>query len=145
MPEQGIKSQPLAVLREDGPIRNHAQTWETVGGPMRRSHRGSTVVEALPESEMDWDEDTDVSCMVLPTSKKRVVWDIVSLFFVASDVIMVPTYFLNVPTYPSGSPVAGSAGSSGFSTCFARNYVRSWFLLDLLIIFAQWLPVFDER
>jgi len=154
-----------AWCREDGPIRNHAQTWETVGGPMRRSHRGSTVVEALPESEMDWDEDTDVSCMVLPTSKKRVVWDIVSLFFVASDVIMVPTYFLNVPTSPfwiacgwisrifwlfdvlasflTGTYVNGSLELRPWKV--ARNYVRSWFLLDLLIIFAQWLPVFDER
>lgn len=105
------------------------------------------------------DDKSWLQCLVLsPNSRKRVMWDMLSLLSVAHDVLTVPllafdvmeTQFVQVSSllttvfwtfdmpisFVSGYYVGGAIEMRPWS--IAKHYMRRWFAVDLLILLTDW-------
>jgi len=117
------------------------------------------------------DEDEDPTCrqrcakavMIHPNARGRAIWDLLSLALVTYDTITIPMELLNPKDNIFTSMMAWitrifwtfdmpASFFTGFVTSngavemrlrpVVRRYVRSWLLLDILVVTVDWFEVF---
>jgi len=141
--------------------------------PLIRDATGSTsLVQAMTATlstvRGDGMVKDDTSCLqrivASPTSMRRIVWDIVSVFVIGYDVLTVPLVAFSEMNSPADSlisfiinifwtidiPFSFLSGIYDGGVIemrpaqIARNYLRRWFIVDIFIVVMAWLEVAVE-
>eukprot|EP00933_Yihiella_yeosuensis_P041049 TRINITY_DN35495_c0_g1_i1.p1 TRINITY_DN35495_c0_g1~~TRINITY_DN35495_c0_g1_i1.p1 ORF type:complete len:820 (-),score=120.67 TRINITY_DN35495_c0_g1_i1:80-2539(-) len=111
----------------------------------------------------DFEQEHPVGCLLNPDSSARVSWDVLSLFMVVYDVIMIP---LSVFTFSDNAFLTLMDWTTrlfwtfdiGWSCCtgvvledgriaydrktILKRYAKSWLALDLVIVISDWIGLF---
>lgn len=128
-----------------------------VGTPLRTKVKlAAHTMEEIKEPE---------HCIVDPNHPGRGAWDIITLVLVVYDVIMMPLMFFELETHAFMDVASWVTRLfwttdipltfwSGFVTrtghvernrgVIARQYLRTWFVIDLLIVVLDWIEVIIE-
>jgi len=149
---------------------------------MSKYHKGSlSILELTEDNDSDIDQDdafTDGSCVsrarrwwhrtqrqkvpLEPQSYLRILWDLISWFFVVYEIITTPLAFFELPsnrfleTVPWGSRIfwtcdvalsmlTGYSGSHGLVERrlwhVVQKYLRTWFAIDVTLCALDWMEM----
>jgi len=138
------------------------EIWEGEILPVRPLMQGRTQDKLRASSTVHLGSSTARVRILRPNSGARATWDLISLLFVAMDVITVPLTFFNLEeaalmvalswlgrlfwAFDIGMTFfTGYIGSDGGMVLrrrqIAKRYVRSWLAFDLVLVSIDWLSV----